>query len=125
MGEAPQAVAELAGRWSRDVVVTVALVGVLLAGAYLWGTRHPHVSVRVGMALSAEGIISVEADGWLYGIPLDVRWQDEMGRWHDHGRPECLPPVGIGELGPVRFGTVTVAAEPGTWTQTVWVSCNG
>ncbi|HSF27259.1 MAG TPA: hypothetical protein VLC50_07050 [Actinomycetes bacterium] len=107
------------------MVVTVALVGVLLAGAYLWGARHPQVSVHEGMALSMEAGISVEADGRLYAIPVDVRWQDERGLWHDHGRPECLPPVGIGELGPVRFGTVTVATEPGRWTQTVWVSCGG
>ena len=81
-----------------------------------------NVTFHTGVPSSAEGAISVEADGWTYSIPLDVFWVDAQGALHDGDRPDCLPPEGA--KGPVRFASVDVTVEGTSWRQVVWVACS-
>lgn len=109
----------------RKAAVRMALVLVVVAAAlgaaFLLGTKNG-VSVHTGTASSAEGAISIEADGWTYSVPLDgVEWVDSLNAWHDSGRPECLPPTGATH--PIRFGAVDVTAEQLSWRSVVWVDC--
>ena len=104
----------------RRVAVGLAVVVVLIAVLAL--ARGPAVSVHTGIATSAEGAISIEADGWTYGVSLDgVSWVDAQNTWHDSGRPDCLPATGA--TGPITFGAVEVTVEGTTWRPVVWVSC--
>ena len=93
------------------------LVGVVL-GVRLAGPQTLH-----GLAHSAEGAISAEADGWTYGIPLDVAWTDQTGSWHDRGRPACLPPSSADI--PISFQAVGATAGGVGWRGVVWVDCRG
>ncbi len=98
------------------VGVVIALAIGLAAGTWRFGP-----SVRSGMAQSAEGAISVESDGWFYGIPMDVAWTDRESSFHDRGRPDCLPPSAAPI--PIRFSAVEVSAGDVQWRQVVWVDC--
>lgn len=98
----------------------IALV-VLLAIAFYLGSLNAQVAARTGQASAAEGAISVEVDGWTYNIPLDVVWIDELGTWHDSGRPACLQPGAI--VPALRFGSVTATIDGTTWRPVVWVDC--
>jgi hypothetical protein len=105
------------------VLVAVA-VAVLVAGAawLLGGATHQTVSIHTAVPSSAEGAISIEADGWTYGVPLDgVRWIDASNTWHEDGRPDCLPSTGT--TLPVTFGAVEVTVEGVGWRPVVWVDC--
>ena len=106
------------------LVVTVAVM--LVVVAYLVGRGDASTTVRHGQALSAPGDISVEVDGSIgYMIPRDVAWVDSTGSYHADGRPECLPPVGIGTIA-VTFATVKLNDPTGyEREQTVWVDCTG
>lgn len=58
-------------------------------------------------------------------IPLDVTWIDSQGSYHADGRPECLPPVGLGEID-VTFATVKIKDPSGARRDlTIWVDCTG
>ena len=117
-----QGVERQASRWLRWPVILAVVF--LVVVAFLAGARRPHVAVHTGMCLSAHPTISCEADGTTFWIPSNVRWVDTSGREHLTGRPDCLPPTGIGTEGPVRFGTVDVHSESGSrWSQVVWVTC--
>lgn len=108
-------------RFLPVAIALVVLAGALV-GAYYLGSTRPVVAIHTAIPSSAEGAISVEADGWTYGIPLDgVDWVDSTNSWHDRGRPECLPPTGTTR--PVTFGAVAVTVEGTTWRPVVWVSC--
>jgi hypothetical protein len=97
------------------------LIGALVV-AYFIGTLRPMVAVHTAVPSSAEGAISVEADGWTYSVPLDgVEWFDSTGAMHDAGRPDCLP-VG-GTTRAVTFGSVEVTHNGGGWRAVVWVDC--
>lgn len=110
-----------AGRFPLLAVAAVALVG-LIVGAFWLGSSRPAVSFHTGVAHSAEGAISVEADGWTYAVPLDgVAWVDSRDTWHNGGRPECLPPTGTTR--PITFAAVEATVEGSTWRPVVWVSC--
>lgn len=104
------------------VAVVVLVLAAALAAAFLFGTTRPAVAIHSGVPSSAEGAISVDADGWTYGIPLDgVQWIDSRNSWHDRGRPECLPPTGTTR--PVTFGAVEATVQGVTWRPVVWVDC--
>lgn len=108
----------LGNRW-----LLIGIAAALVFGAgYLIGTVRSGVSIHSGMASSAEGAIGIEADGWTYGIPLDVRWEDRTGTFHYGGRPACLPPSDE-PVGPITFAAVEVSVGSSTWRQVVWVSC--
>jgi len=99
--------------------------GLLLAGCEVSVTDQAsssNVTFHTGVPLSAEGAISVEADGWTYSIPLDVMWVDAQGSLHDGDRPACLPAEGA--TAPVRFASVDVTVEGTSWRQVVWVACS-
>jgi hypothetical protein len=98
------------------VVLVVAIAIGLVAGSWRFGP-----SIHAGMAHSAEGAISVESDGWFYGIPMDIAWTDQQNSFHERGRPACLPPSA--DLIPIRFSAVEVSAEAVQWRQVVWVDC--
>lgn len=86
------------------VAVTAVVTG---AVGYTVGTNTGRVTVpRNVLAQSGDDVVSSEAEGWWYGIPIDVRWQDAAGTWHDHGRPSCLPKQ---TQAPVTFGSVETA----------------
>jgi hypothetical protein len=112
------------GRISPFFIVGCA-VGALVVGmaAYiLVGVARPAIATHVGIPSSAEGAISIEADGWTYSVPLDgVAWIDSTNSWRDGDRPECLPPTGTTR--PVTFGAVEVTVEGSTWRPVVWVDC--
>ncbi len=117
-----------ARKQGRDVprVIPVTIAIVLLVGAvvgsFLVGTTRPAVSIHTAIPSSAEGAISIEADGWTYSVPLDgVAWIDSTNTWHDGGRPECLPQAGTAR--PVTFGAVEVTVRGSTWRPVVWVDC--
>ena len=116
-----------ATRWRVFAGVALLVVlGVLVGQA--WGQREAEVTLRHGFALSAEGVISVSThdDGsGDFAIPRDVAWVDATGSYHEDGRPDCLPPVGIGSI-EVTFATVRVT-DPSDygWDRTVWVDCTG
>jgi hypothetical protein len=109
------------GRWP---VVAMA-AGLLLAGCAATANDRgtsSNITFHTGIPSSAEGAISVEADGWTYSIPIDVFWVDAQGTLHDGDRPECLPPEGTNQA--VRFASVDVTAEGTSWRQVVWVACS-
>jgi hypothetical protein len=84
---------------------------------------EPRSWVLEGTASSGEDSISVETEGWTYGIPTDVWWQSSDGVWHERGRPACLPPSDDPQ-GPIRFGAVEATAEDGpSWREVLWVRC--
>jgi hypothetical protein len=111
------------GNDRRVLVVFVLAIAVLaLAASLLVGATRQTVSIHTAVPSSAEGAISIEADGWTYGVPLDgVRWIDETNTWHEDGRPDCLPATGTSL--PVTFGAVDVTVEGVGWRPVVWVDC--
>ena len=91
-------------RRSPSVRVVVAVAALAVLGAWLlFGATRQTVSIHTAVPSSAEGAISIEADGWTYGVPLDgVRWIDGANTWHDGGRPDCLPAAGTSRPGDIR-----------------------
>ncbi len=109
-------------------VASLALV--VAAAAAFMGCTGPapapvnssNVTMHTGRADAGETAISVEADGWTYSIPTDVRWVDGGGVAHDGGRPDCLEP---GESSLVRFAAVELTVEGVSWRPVIWVACPG
>jgi hypothetical protein len=100
---------------------TLAAVLVLSGCASQGETRQTFTGTA--KAYSTEAQIGLKHKGHSYAVPVDLRWQDEQGAWHERGRPACLPPNNS-EVGPVRFGAVAVEAPDGpSWRQVVWISC--
>lgn len=122
----PQAPSLLGSNRRRQLTIALPAVVALVLAAYWAGRGHPPVTVRHGNALSAVGAISVEVDGAIrFSIPTDVAWIDSAGSYHQDGRPECLPPVGIGNIA-VTFATVKVKDPSAAQRdQTIWVDCTG
>jgi hypothetical protein len=105
------------GGWGGRLLL-IALVIV----AYYLGTLRPTIAVHMAVPSSAEGAITVTADGWSYSIPLDgVEWIDASGSLHDGERPDCLPASGTDV--PVTFGSVDVSYQGSSWRAVVWVDC--
>jgi len=96
------------------IALSAGLVG------YLAGSSRPSMAVHTAIAQSGDDVISAEADGWVYGIPIDVRWQDAAGSWHEHGRPACIPPR---TQTMVTFGSIEARVNGVGWRPVVWVSC--
>jgi hypothetical protein len=106
------------GTWTTRILVILALIV-----AYYAGSLRAGVSYHTAVPSSAEGAVSIEADGWTYGLdaPDGVAWTDAHGSFHEGGRPDCLPATGTTEV--VRFAAVEVTIEGGTWRPIVWVDC--
>ena len=69
----------------------LALVAVLIVVGACTMATPSWVSIHTGPASAAEGAISIEADGWTYGVALDgVAWTDAADVRHESGRPDCL-----------------------------------
>ena len=106
-----------AARALRAVVVGVLLV----AAGYALHGQPSTVTVRMGTPYSRAGQIAITTSGWIYNVPLTVRWLDGTGNWHEGDRPVCLPPTGT--LPTVQFGTVSWT-RAGTGVRTVvWINC--
>jgi hypothetical protein len=101
------------GLWAVSLIIAVG-VGAI-AG------RVTAVTMHQAVPMSAPEAISIEADGWTYGVPTDVAWVDNDGSFHDHGRPDCLPAEGTTQS--VRFASVDVNLDGAGWRAVVWVSC--
>jgi len=106
------------GTWTTRLLIVLAVVV-----AYYAGSLRPAVSYHTAVPSSAEGAVSIEADGWTYGLfaPDGVAWTDSHGAFHDGGRPDCLPPDGTTEV--VRFATVDVTIDARSWRPIIWVDC--
>lgn len=105
---------------------TVALVGVAAAviGCSMSAPDEgpsANVTILTGLGDAAVDSIIVEAGGWTYAVPTQVRWVDAAGTWHD-GRPACLE---AGMVSQIRFATVEVTIDGATWRPVVWVACPG
>ena len=99
--------------WVASLVIAVGIGAV--AG------RATAVTTHQAVPMSAEGAVSIEADGWTYGVPMDVAWVGADGSFHDGGRPDCLPPGGTDQA--VRFASVDLSVQGVGWRPVVWVSC--
>ena len=108
---------------SQRLGLVAVLGAAILAGAAGWSAaRAAPTTIREGLAHSVEGAITIEADGWSYGVPLDgVRWTDEGGSLHESGRPACLEPARAPI--PVRFAAAETTVEGATWRPVVWIDC--
>ena len=114
-------------------VAVIALIGGWVVGASRTGptihnaggiTNDASITIHTGMAHSGQDQISITAeDGWVYNVPLDVKWTDASGAWHENGRPGCLPPA-VTLLGPIVFGATQVTVSGHTWRPVVWVLCS-
>jgi hypothetical protein len=116
---------QLSERLDPRLAVGVLAVVVLVAAlaGYLAGSNRSRISIYSGKAYSMQGQIAITAkDGWVYNVPLDVRWTDASGVWHDGDRPVCLPPVGEVPA-PVTFAATQVKVNGMTFRPVVWVSC--
>lgn len=102
---------------------SVALLVILaMAVGFFAGRWHAGPELRIGTAhVAADGGGTIMTDDWSYGLPGDVQWTDATASWHDSGHPDCLPPLEI--VANVRFATVDVSLDRGTWRQVVWVDC--
>ena len=99
--------------WAASLVIAIG-IGVI-AG------RSSAVTLHQAVPVSASGAISIEADGWTYGVPMDVAWVGTDGTFHDQDRSDCLPADGTSQ--PVRFASVEVNLDGAGWRPVVWVSC--
>ena len=106
------------GSWTMRILVVLAVIA-----AYHAGSLRSAVGYHTAVPSSAEGAVSIETDGWTYGLaaPDGVAWTDSLGSLHEGGRTDCLPASGTTE--PVRFAAVEVTIEGGTWRPIVWVDC--
>jgi len=103
------------------------LLSALVAGAalgYWFGTSRSGVSEHVGDAYSADTQIGIQTEDWTYDVPLDVRWTDADGGWHEGSRPECLPPSDSGVLSEIRFAAVPVETRGIGFRQVIAVFCD-
>jgi hypothetical protein len=106
----------------RAVPISLGLLLLVGVAGFAIGANKPSTTMRTALIYSSGSISSMPIDGWTYGIPLDVAWTDASGSYHDHGRPDCLPPA-IGLIGPITFATVEASAGGVSWRPVVWVSC--
>lgn len=108
--------------WLRRAV-PISLGLLLLAGVvgYAIGASNSTTTIHKAMVYSMDSISSVPIDGWTYGIPLDLAWIDASGSFHEHGRPDCLPPSGL--IGPITFASVEANIGGTVYRPVVWVSC--
>lgn len=107
----------------RVVAGVIALLASVAALAYWIGTTRSAASEYVGDAYSTELQIGIRTDDWSYDVPLDVRWTDSTGQWHEGSRPECLPPE-RGSLSGIRFAAVPVETRGIGFRQVVAVFCD-
>jgi hypothetical protein len=79
-------------------LATVACIAVALVVGFRWGAA---TKTTTAYCLSAPGAITCTANadgtGSDYVVRRDVAWSDRDGVTHE-GRPECLPPVGRGNI---------------------------
>lgn len=107
----------------RLLVVAVAVPAMLAAlGGYWLGAARGGTAEHVGTAYSTASQISVETEDWTYNVPVDVRWTDASGGWHEGKRPGCLPPTG--KIQGVRFSAVPSNARGAETRQVVAVHCD-
>lgn len=104
---------------SASALVVAALAGT--AGYWFGTSRHGAFEV-VGIAHSTAARIGVETENWSYNVPLDVRWTDANGEWHEGERPRCLPPSSDSLPG-VRIAAVPVETRGLRFRQVVAVYC--
>ena len=102
--------------------IGVALVALLALTTGYLVHRTSSTNVTSGMAYSTASQIGVTTGGWSYNIPLQVRWRDASGSWHDASRAACLPPAN--RRVPVKFAWVSAHVDQVTWRAVVWVDCS-
>jgi hypothetical protein len=114
------------GLTRRRSIVAVAVLAAIIAAFFVGRHQSGTATIRHGQAISLVGVVGVLDHGASkYTIPLDVAWVGSDGGYRSDGRPECVPPVGIGTI-PVTFATVKVKDPDGYERDlTVWVDCTG
>ncbi len=107
-------------RWFA--IAAAAVLGALVG--FLVGVNHSTLAVRSCKAYAAPTQATATcSDGWAYAIPVDnVRWRDSSGRWHQDGRPDCLP-RGPQAVERITFASVEATIDGVGWRPVVWVSC--
>jgi hypothetical protein len=113
-------------RWARPLVLLVALAAIVgFLGGTAW-TRHRTDLGGWHTAVAQTGLrqISIEYDGWTYGVSDSVdQWIDSGGTWHDSGWPECLRVVGSRVT--VAFQARVVTIDGHTERPIVAIDCRG
>ena len=105
-------------------VSTVIAAAALTAGAFAVGSRNPAVTVVTSQTHVGIDEASAFADGWVYGVPMDVAWLGTDGSWRQNGRPACLAWTGSPRDVTIKFGWVPITSPGGSgWRDVVWVSC--
>lgn len=123
-------------RWAVFAACLLALAGL---GAYRLGKhdseRASWHTVTVDLAnvgadpRGPHRLLSVQVDGWTYGIEDSVKWTDRQGSMHEGGWPACLEPRHPGFSNrnheKVRFGFAEVSVDAGGfgWRPVVMVDC--
>ena len=112
-------------RWA-PLVLLVALAAIAgFLGGTTW-TRHRTDLGGWHTAVAYTGLrqISIEYDGWTYGVSGSVdQWIDKGGTWHDSGWPECLRVVGSRVT--VAFQARVVTIDGQTTRPIVAIDCRG
>jgi len=105
------------------MVAAASVVVVAAVGGYVLGSSRDAAFEVVGTAYFTDTQIGLEGDDWTYHVPLDVRWTDREGTWHEGGRPACLPPSDT-TLEGVRVSAVPVEVQGLGFRQVVAVHCD-
>ncbi len=108
-------------RWA--VPLAVLLLAVVAYLGYTAGSSERVVTEEVDCMSGQEVIGCTLSDGWDISVPLDVAWTDASG-FHESGRPDCLPPTGLGTEGPVQISWTEVETNGWAWRQVLHVACS-
>lgn len=111
-------------RWLIGALILL-VGGVALVGAgYLAGKAGPGADEMTGDCRGAGRQVSCDLGedgmvGWTGG-PGGVDWRDEDGKWHEGGRPDCIPRDGKAE---VTLGVVQWEHDDVDSLAVLWVDC--
>lgn len=101
------------------LAVAVSLVVGILIGLS-WPSSIGNDEWHTGTGAVGTDQVSIDYDGWTYGVESSVAWIDAQGTWHDGGWPTCLRQQGSRT---VRFQARSVTVDDTTWRPIVAIDC--